>query len=174
MFPMNYNDEKARFFARTMHTPDDEARAALRAALREVSGLLIPLHRALIDAAKEDYAFAFGPVVQPTQLLRLLNEDAFFAWLKPITSLIVDIDEMARRDFEAVEVESIARRIEWIRQGIFAGSDRKGAQVLMEGPRLSAKPRPESSLDVELTSEGGVKVNTPGTNAPPATNSPAK
>ncbi len=95
-----------------MHTPDDEARAALRAAFREVSRLLIPLHRALIDAAKEDYAFAFGPVPQPTQLLRLLNEDPFFGWLKPITSLIVDIDEMVRRDFEASDAESITGRIE--------------------------------------------------------------
>ena len=86
---MNYNDQKAKFFARTMHTPDDAARATLRAALREVSRLLMPLHRALIEVAKDDYAFAFGPVEQPTHLFRLLNDDPFFAWLKPITSLIV-------------------------------------------------------------------------------------
>ncbi len=109
---MNYNDQKAKFFARTMHTPDDEARAALRASLREVSRLLMPLHRAMIDAAKDDYAFAYGPVDQPTRLLGLLNEDPFFAWLKPVTSLIVDIDEMSRRDFETDEVKAIAARLE--------------------------------------------------------------
>ncbi len=110
---MNYNDQKAKFFARTMHTPDDEARAAQRAALREVSRLLMPLHRALIEAAKDDYAFGFGAAVdQPTHLLRLLNEDPFFAWLKPITALIVDIDEMSRRDFEAGDVAVIAGRVE--------------------------------------------------------------
>ena len=109
---MNYNDQKAKFFARTMHTPDDEARAAHRAALRDVSRHLMPLHRALIDAAKDDYAFAYGPVEQPTRLLGLLNEDPFFAWLKPVTSLIVDIDEMSRRDFEAAEVKEIAGRLD--------------------------------------------------------------
>ena len=109
---MNYNDQKAKFFARTMHTPDDETRAALRASLREISRLLIPLHRALIDAAKEDYAFAVGPVGSPTQLLQLLNDDPFFAWLKPMTSLIVDIDEMSRRDFEASDVAGIADRLD--------------------------------------------------------------
>ena len=109
---MNYNDRKAKFFARTMHTPDDETRAALRSALREVSRVLIPLHRALIDAAKDDYAFAFGAMPQPTQLLRLLNDDPFFAWLKPITALIVEIDEMARRDFEPADAEAIAGRLE--------------------------------------------------------------
>lgn len=109
---MNYNDGKAKFFARTMHTPDDEERAALRTALREVSRVLIPLHRALIDAAKDDYAFAFGPVQQPTQLLRLLNDDPFFAWLKPVTALIVEIDEMARRDFEPADAKGIATRLD--------------------------------------------------------------
>ena len=109
---MNYNDRKAKFFARTMHTPDDEARAALRAALRDVSRHLMPLHRALIDVAKDDYAFAYGAVPQPTQLLGLLNEDPFFAWLKPVTALIVDIDEMSRRDFEPAEVKEIASRLD--------------------------------------------------------------
>lgn len=109
---MNYNDRKAKFFARTMHTPDDEARAALRSSLREVSRLLIPLHRALIDAAKDDYTFAFGPIEQPTHLLRLLNDDPFFAWLKPITALIVDIDEMSRRDFEPSDAAAIAARLD--------------------------------------------------------------
>ena len=95
-----------------MHTPDDEARAARRAALRETSRILIPLHRALIDAAKEEYALTNGPVEQPTHLLRLLNEDPFFAWLKPITSIIVDIDEMSRRDFETADATAIADRVE--------------------------------------------------------------
>jgi hypothetical protein len=112
MFPMNYDDRKAKFFARTMHTPDDETRAALRASLREISRLLIPLHRALIDVVKEDYAFAFGAALQPTQLLRLLNEDPFFEWLKPMTTLIVDIDELTRRDFETAEAAAIADRVE--------------------------------------------------------------
>ena len=109
---MNYTDQKAKFFARTMHSPDDEARATQRAALREVSRTLMPLHRALIDAAKDDYAFAFGPVEQPTQLLRMLNDNPFFAWLKPITALIVDIDEMSRRDFETAEIRKITERLD--------------------------------------------------------------
>jgi len=103
--------DKNSFYARTMHTPDSPERAALRGALREVSKLLLPLHRALIDIAKEDYAFAVAPV-KPAQLLQLLTDDPFFAWLKPVTSLIVDIDEMARTDFEAADVAAIADRVD--------------------------------------------------------------
>jgi hypothetical protein len=103
--------DKKSFYARTMHTPDSPARADLRGALRDVSKALLPLHRALIDAAKDDYAFGIAPV-KPTQLLQLLNDDAFFAWLKPLTSLIVDIDEMARTDFEPPDVAAIAERLD--------------------------------------------------------------
>ena len=99
---------KNDFYARTMHTPDPPERAALRAALREVSRALIPLHRRLIDAAKEEYLFAGTP----TQLLDLLQTDPFFAWLKPATALIVDIDEMARTDFALDDAARIVERAE--------------------------------------------------------------
>jgi len=100
------------FYARTMHTPDDPVRAARRSTLREISRLLLPLHRSLIEAARGDFAFAYQPVEKPSHLLQLLNEHPFFAWLKPMTSLIVDIDEMSRTDFEPVQYEEIVKRVE--------------------------------------------------------------
>jgi len=103
---------KEEFFARTMHTPDDPARAEQRVTLREMSRHLLPLHRALIESARADYAATVAPVNGPGHLLQLLNEDPFFAWLKPLTSLIVDIDEMARVDFTPGEFDAIAARIE--------------------------------------------------------------
>lgn len=103
--------DKKSFYARTMHTPDTPERAVQRESLREVSKLLLPLHRALIDAAKEDYTLAVAPV-KPAQLLQLLKDDPFFEWLKPVTSLIVDIDEMSRTDFETADVAAIAGRID--------------------------------------------------------------
>ena len=109
--------DKNSFYARTMHTPDSPERAALRGALRDVSKALLPLHRALIDAAADDYAFGVAPV-KPSQLLQLLKEDPFFAWLKPLTSLIVDIDEMARIDFEPSDIAAIADRV----AALFAGN----------------------------------------------------
>jgi len=104
--------DKKDFYARTMHTPDDPERARRRAALRETSKALLPLHQALINVAKQDYADATGMPASPTQLVRLLMEDPFFAWLKPVTALIVDIDEMARVDFEASDVAQIAERVD--------------------------------------------------------------
>ncbi len=104
--------DKNQFYARTMHTPDAPERAALRGALREISKILIPLHRRLIDATRDDYAFAYAPVDTPSQLLSLVTGDPFFAWLKPVTALIVDVDEMARTDFEPPAAAAIADRLE--------------------------------------------------------------
>jgi hypothetical protein len=103
---------KEDFFARTMHTPDDPARAELRESLRELSKHLLPLHRALIESARGDYATMIAPVTGPGHLLQLLNEDPLFAWLKPLTSLIVDIDEMARVDFIPADFEAVTARAE--------------------------------------------------------------
>ena len=71
---------------------------------------------------------------------------------------------------------SIARRLEWIRQGLFASNDQRGAQKLMQG---TAPPRSKSSktsydLNVEVSADGSVKVIPALTNRPAATNPPAK
>lgn len=104
--------DKKDFYARTMHSPDTPERASLRSALRNVSKVLIPLHRRLIDATKDDYAFAYAPVESPSQLLQLVTSDPFFAWLAPLTKLIVEIDEMARIDFEPADAHAIAGRLD--------------------------------------------------------------
>lgn len=116
---MNLSDGKKKFFERTMHTPDDESRAAMRTNLREISRLLIPLHRALIEELRVEYSDTVEPVSQPTRLFQLLNDDPFFAWLKPMTTLIVDIDEMARRDFTSEDVAGIVKRVD----ALFASGD---------------------------------------------------
>jgi hypothetical protein len=104
--------KKEDLYARMMHTPDDPLRAELRAALRDAWKQLLPLHRALIDAASEEYRASGSVVNGPTHLLQLLQEDPFFDWLKPMTTLIVDIDTMSRTDFERADVDAIAARLE--------------------------------------------------------------
>jgi septal ring factor EnvC (AmiA/AmiB activator) len=67
---------------------------------------------------------------------------------------------------------SIARRIEWIRQGLFASGEQKGAQKLLQGFNApvspSRTPKPSYDLNVEVNSDGSVKVIPPLTNGSPA------
>lgn len=104
--------KKEDVYARMMHTPDDPERAELRAALRETWKQLLPLHRALIDDAGADYTANVGPLSGPGHLLQLLQDDPFFLWLKPLTSIIVDLDTMSRTDFERADIDSMVTRLE--------------------------------------------------------------
>jgi len=71
---------------------------------------------------------------------------------------------------------SVARRLEWIRQGLFASTEMRGAQKLMQAPGASQvkAPKPTYDLNVEVSADGSVKVVPPLTNRPAATNPPAK
>lgn len=62
---------------------------------------------------------------------------------------------------------SIARRLEWIRRGIYGSTAQKGAEGLMKAP---AQPQAgtNADLNVELKQGGGVKIQS-GTNAPAPT-----
>jgi chromosome segregation ATPase len=71
---------------------------------------------------------------------------------------------------------SVARRLEWIRQGLFASSDQRGAQKLMQSTAMTP-PKPSKTaydLNVEVSADGSVKVIPPLTNRPAATTPPAK
>ena len=73
---------------------------------------------------------------------------------------------------------TIARRLDWIRTGLFAGSEQKGATKLMQGVNpfsiLSRTPKPNYDLNVEVSSDGTVKVIPPPTNRPPILDSHPK
>jgi len=71
---------------------------------------------------------------------------------------------------------SVARRLEWIRQGLFASTDQRGAQKLMQAtPMVQVKAsKPTYDLNVEVSADGSVKVIPPLTNRAAASPPPAK
>jgi chromosome segregation ATPase len=61
---------------------------------------------------------------------------------------------------------SIAKRLDWIRKGLFSAGDQKGAtQLIQKTPPPSATTN-NYDLNVEIHSDGSVKVIPPLTNAP--------
>jgi len=85
-------------FRRRNPTPEP-----LRSRLVEVRRGLLRLHKALIDAERGEWERSRGPVTN-SQLLQALIEEPFFAWLRPFSGLIVQIDEALSGD-EAVTEE---------------------------------------------------------------------
>lgn len=66
---------------------------------------------------------------------------------------------------------TVARRLDWIRRGIYSTSSKKGGEALAEmkfrqDPEKPATPQPAPGLEVEIKRSGEVKI-TPATNAPP-------
>lgn len=54
---------------------------------------LLHFHKALLEAAKENYIKTVAPISGPGHFLQLLTSDAYFAWLRPVSMHIVTIDE---------------------------------------------------------------------------------
>ena len=63
-----------------------------RALLRELRTALLHLHKTLLDWQRAEYELDHGAMA-PAQLLQIIFDDAAFAWLRPMSGLIVAIDE---------------------------------------------------------------------------------
>jgi hypothetical protein len=74
-----------------------------------LSSALAGLHRALIERARVDYEREHGRVSGPSHFLRLLMEDPFFSWLRPLSELMANIDQL--RDFEAPARDEVSAAV---------------------------------------------------------------
>jgi len=79
-----------------------------------------------------------------------------------------DLSALRAQVSKLKEELSIARRLEWIRMGIYGTSDRKGAERLMAGSASSAPKTNNFNLNVELKQDGGAKVVPPDASKAPA------
>ena len=65
--------------------------------LEKLREALLELHKTLVDSERVGYEAALGPISSPNHFLRLLSSDPWFAWLLPLSGLIVTIDEALDR-----------------------------------------------------------------------------
>jgi hypothetical protein len=84
-----------------------------RVWLTETSRELLTLHRHLIQITKKEYEKDRGTIASPFQLLNLLTTDFFFAWLRPLSELIVQIDELtdSKEPVDRERVRAIQRAL---------------------------------------------------------------
>ncbi len=64
-----------------------------RKRLGELREGLFSLHKALIASERIGYEEAFGAIGAPANFLRLLLNDPWFAWLRPLSGLMAAVDE---------------------------------------------------------------------------------
>lgn len=131
--------------SRSNATPDP-----VRQHLVEVRRGLLRLHKALIDTERAAFERDHGELTSG-QLLRALLEDPFFAWLRPFSGLIVEIDEaLATR--EPIAPASAAEYIARVRALVESGEAEERAAT---GGRYENVVRRDPGVllaHVELTS----------------------
>ena len=74
------------------------AESAHKPGLLEVASALREVDRALVEATRASYERDIGPAGGPGQMLKLLTEDPYFAWLHPMSELIVDLDSLLTQE----------------------------------------------------------------------------
>jgi len=70
---------------------------------------LLRLHKALLESERASYERVFGKIGSSYQFLQLVTNDPWFAWLRPVTQLIVAMDELleVKEPLTAAEVEAL-------------------------------------------------------------------
>ena len=86
---------------------------AKRAALGAVAAALRPLHKSLIDVTTVAYERTHGKVGGPSALFHLLVHDPHFAWLRPMSGLMADIDAILDEE-GPIEHAEIRTRVEML------------------------------------------------------------
>ncbi len=72
--------------------------APLRSRLNEVHAMLLAIHKAALDHERERYEQQHGKIPTAGQVLNLVINDPFFQWLRPLSALIVELDELTEAD----------------------------------------------------------------------------
>ena len=84
-----------------------------RQRLTELRDRLLVLHKALIESERIGYEQTFGKMESQNKFLQLLISDPWFAWLHPLSELVVVIDELLDGDepLTSQNVEPVIKQV---------------------------------------------------------------
>ena len=86
------------------------AKSAACQPLLDVRDKLLDLHKAVIEFERERYEKTVGTIQSPYHFLQLVTRDPWFAWLQPLSQLIVSIDEAVEEKEPLTEAMADALR----------------------------------------------------------------
>jgi hypothetical protein len=75
-------------------TPENEITEKTRQQLVDVRTALLRLHKTLLDFERGAYERARGKISNSYEFLNLVMNDLWFAWLRQLSELIVEMDEL--------------------------------------------------------------------------------
>ena len=86
--------------------------AGARQRLTDLRHALLRLHKALLDSERVGYEKTVGQITSPNHFLQLVTRDPWFAWLHPLSQLIVAMDEAldAEEPLTAARVDALVQQ----------------------------------------------------------------
>ena len=83
-----------------------------RRHLQHLREALFHLHKTLVDSERVSYEQNIGTITSPNHFLQLLTSDPWFAWLQPLSRLIVTMDEAldAKEPLTAPAAQTLVRQ----------------------------------------------------------------
>jgi hypothetical protein len=75
-------------------SPENEITEKTRQQLVSLRTVLLRLHKTLLEYEREAYERARGKIVNNYEYLNLVMNDLWFAWLRQLSELIVEMDEL--------------------------------------------------------------------------------
>lgn len=113
----------------------------LKEQLNNIHGALLPMHKALLDHERMQYEKVHGPVQSAGDMLQLVINDPWFAWLHTLSILISQIDEVVSSKQAPVpgEGEALREKARALLSSAEDGSDfqRQYHRVLQESPEVA-------------------------------------
>ncbi len=122
-----------------MATPLSDAR---RETLRDLSQRLLRLHKALLEVQRRDHDAERLPVRSRGELLQLVLQDPEFAWLRTLSTLIVQVDELVQDDELATEDDALGL-MERVRGLIQHGGNGGGSAEFGERYKAALQSSPD-------------------------------
>jgi hypothetical protein len=89
-------------------TPENEITEKTRQQLVGVRTALLALHKTLLNFEREAYERMEGKIGNSYQFLQLVMSDPWFAWLRQLSELIVEMDELLAAREPASESTALA------------------------------------------------------------------
>ena len=117
--------------------------------LRQFRPLLLKAHKILRDAEKDRYEASHGPIANKGDYLRLVLSDEQFSWLRPISQLIVQIDEVLM----AKQPQPLERAPELLNQARHLLYDTEIGQAFQARTQVVAQRDPEMAAMAQRMDE---------------------
>jgi len=98
-----------------------------RERLAQLREALFQLHKALVDSERVSYEQNIGTIPSANHFLQLLTNDPWFAWLHPLSQLIVTLDEaLDARAKTPLTTEAAAALVKQTREMLVASEASEG------------------------------------------------